>query len=102
MVKNQFIVIFAGGQAGAMDEDSFIQAFEDVKKLSIFNGRDVTQELTKIKETLTKTSTDWKVRMETCAHMRSLLIAGANQYEELFMGLKTLEVAFQVSVKDLR
>merc|ERR1712223_1059617 len=92
----------SSGQAGAMDEDSFIQAFEDVKKLSIFNGRDVTQELTKIKETLTKTSTDWKVRMETCAHMRSLLIAGANQYEELFMGLKTLEVAFQVSVKDLR
>ena len=32
-----------------MDEDSFIQAFEDVKKLSIFNGRDVTQELSKIK-----------------------------------------------------
>merc|ERR1712223_2217486 len=92
----------SSGQAGAMDEDSFIQAFEDVKKLSIFNGRDVTQELTKIKETLTKTSTDWKVRMETCAHMRSLLIAGANQYEELFMGLKTLEVAFQNSVKDLR
>ena len=30
-----------------MDEDSFIQAFEDVKKLSIFNGRDVTQELSK-------------------------------------------------------
>merc|ERR1712223_1553537 len=92
----------SSGQAGAMDEDSLIQAFEDVKKLSIFNGRDVTQELTKIKETLTKTSNDWKVRMETCAHMRSLLIAGANQYEELFMGLKTLEVAFQVSVKDLR
>jgi len=92
----------SSGQAGAMDEDSFIQAFEDVKKLSIFNGRDVTQELTKIKETLTKTSNDWKVRMETCAHMRSLLIAGANQYDELFMGLKTLEVAFQVSVKDLR
>merc|ERR1719414_1291788 len=40
--------------------------------------------------------------METCAHMRSLLLAGAAQYDELFMGLKTLEVAFQVSVKDLR
>merc|ERR1712223_1096142 len=92
----------SSGQAGAMDEDSFIQAFEDVKKLSIFNGRDVTQELTKIKETLTKTSTDWKVRMETCAHMRALLLAGAAQYDELFMGLKTLEVAFQNSVKDLR
>merc|ERR550532_2806089 len=92
----------SSGQAGAMDEDSFIQAFEDVKKLSIFNGRDVTQELSKIKETLTKTSNDWKVRMDTCSHMRSLLIAGANQYEEFFMGLKTLEVAFQLSVKDLR
>merc|ERR550532_611625 len=92
----------SSGQAGAMDEDSFIQAFEDVKKLSIFNGRDVTQELSKIKETLTKTSNDWKVRMDTCSHMRSLIIAGAAQYEELFMGLKTLEVAFQVSVKDLR
>jgi hypothetical protein len=30
------------------------------------------------------------------------MIAGANQYEEFFMGLKTLEVAFQLSVKDLR
>ena len=46
---NYFIYFILGGQAGAMDEDSFIQAFEDVKKLSIFNGRDVTQELSKIK-----------------------------------------------------
>ena len=46
---NYCIYYFLGGQAGAMDEDSFIQAFEDVKKLSIFNGRDVTQELSKIK-----------------------------------------------------
>ena len=46
---NYFIYCVLGGQAGAMDEDSFIQAFEDVKKLSIFNGRDVTQELSKIK-----------------------------------------------------
>ena len=46
---NCFIYYFLGSQAGAMDEDSFIQAFEDVKKLSIFNGRDVTQELSKIK-----------------------------------------------------
>ena len=85
-----------------MDEESFIQSFEDVKKLSIYNGRSVTEELNKIKETLTKTSNDWKVRMETLSSMRALLLAGAAQYDELFMGLKTLEVAFQVSVKDLR
>ena len=40
--------------------------------------------------------------METCGNMRALLLAGAAQYDELFMGLKTLEVAFQNSVKDLR
>ena len=97
-----FLHIFSASAAGAVDEDSFIQAFEDVKKINIFNGRGVTEELNKIKETLTKTSNDWKVRMETLASMRALLIAGANQYDELFMGLKTLEVAFQVSVKDLR
>merc|ERR1719412_1555767 len=92
----------SSGQAGAVDEESFIQAFEDVKKINIFNGRGVTEELNKIKDTLTKTSNDWKVRMETCSVMRALLLAGAAQYDEFFMGLKTLEVAFQVSVKDLR
>ena len=105
MFENLFIflfTLFTGGQAGAVDEESFIQSFEDVKKISIYNGREVTQELTKIKETLTKTSNDWKVRMETLSSMRALLLAGAAQFDELFMGLKTLEVAFQVSVKDLR
>lgn len=51
---------------------------------------------------MTKTSNDWKVRMEALQTMRSVLLAGGGQYEELYMGLKTLEVAFQVSVKDLR
>ena len=96
------LFFLTAGQAGAVDEESFIQAFEDVKKINIFNGRSVTEELNKIKEILTKTSNDWKLRMETCGNMRALLLAGAAQYDELFMGLKTLEVAFQNSVKDLR
>ena len=102
-LKSNFEFYFlTAGQAGAVDEESFIQAFEDVKKINIFNGRSVTEELNKIKEILTKTSNDWKLRMETCGNMRALLLAGAAQYDELFMGLKTLEVAFQNSVKDLR
>ena len=72
-VKVSFSLISAG-QAGAVDEESFIQAFEDVKKINIFNGRGVTEELNKIKDTLTKTSNDWKVRMETCSVMRALLL----------------------------
>ena len=49
------------GQAGAVDEDSFIQAFEDVKQVSIFSGKSLSDELVKIRDTLSKTSNDWKV-----------------------------------------
>jgi CLIP-associating protein 1/2 len=85
-----------------VDEESFIQAFEEVKKVNIFNGRELTSELNKIKETLTKTSNDWKVRIDALHTFRGLMIAGATQYDEFYLGLKTLEVAFQLSVKDLR
>lgn len=44
-----------------MDEESFMQAFEDVKRVSIFNGRALAEEIAKIRETLSKSSNDWKV-----------------------------------------
>ena len=100
-----FISFCAGssGQAGAVDEESFIQAFEEVsKKVTIFNGRTVADELNKIKDTLAKTSNDWKVRIEALQMMRALLMAGADQYDEMLQALRTLEVPFQSSVKDLR
>ncbi len=40
-------------------------AFEDVKRVSIFNGRAITDEVGKIKDTLSKSSNDWKVRIDT-------------------------------------
>ena len=80
-----------------------MQAFEDVpKKVTIFNGRTVAEELNKIRETLAKTSNDWKVRIDALQLMRSLLMAGADQYDEMISALRTLEVPFQSSVKDLR
>ena len=73
----------SSGQAGAVDEESFMQAFEEVpKKVTIFNGRTVGDELNKIKDTLAKTSNDWKVRIEALQMMRALLMAGADQYDE--------------------
>ena len=93
----------SSGQAGAVDEESFMQAFEEVpKKVTIFNGRTVGDELNKIKDTLAKTSNDWKVRIEALQMMRALLMAGADQYDETVQSLRTLEVPFQSSVKDLR
>ena len=80
-----------------------MQAFEEVsKKVTIFNGRTVADELNKIRETLAKTSNDWKVRIDALQMMRALLMAGADQYDEMSQALRTLEVPFQSSVKDLR
>ena len=58
--------------------------------------------MNKIKDTLAKTSNDWKVRIEALQMMRALLMAGADQYDEMMQALRTLEVPFQSSVKDLR
>ncbi|XP_071744943.1 CLIP-associating protein 1-A isoform X14 [Lepeophtheirus salmonis] len=91
-----------GGQAGAVDEESFMTAFDDVKKVTIYSGRQLNEELTKIRETLTKTSNDWKVRIEALQKMRAFILAGAGSYEELTTALKSLELPFQASVKDLR
>ena len=85
-----------------MDEESFIQAFEDVKRVSIFSGRSLADELTKVKDTLAKTSNDWKVRIEALKTVRSLILAGADAYDEMYANLKLLELPFQSSVKDLR
>jgi hypothetical protein len=58
--------------------------------------------LTKIRETLSKTSNDWKVRVDSLMSVRALIIAGAGNYDEFLLTLKTMEVPFMASVKDLR
>ena len=59
-------------------------------------------ELTKIRDTLSKTSNDWKVRVDTLSSVRALMLAGAVNYDEFMLSLKTLELPFIASVKDLR
>lgn len=76
--------------------------FEDVKRVNIYSGRALSEEIAKIRETLSKSSNDWKVRIDSLQMLRSLLLAGAANYEEMTQGLRTLDVPFQVSVKDLR
>ena len=92
--------LFTG--AGAVDEESFIQAFEDVKRVNIFSARALGDEIAKIKETLGKSSNDWKVRIDALQMVRSLIVAGAASYDEFHVALRTLDSPFQVSVKDLR
>jgi len=92
----------SGGQAGAVDEDSFIQAFEDVKKVTIFSGRGLEDELNKIHHTLANQPAEWKLRIEALSRVRSLVIAGAGQFDELVQSLKSMEMPFESCVKDLR
>lgn len=85
-----------------MDEETFMAAFEDVKRINIYSGRALAEELSKIRETLSKSSNDWKVRIDSLQMLRSLLLAGAASYEEMHNTIRTMDVPFQVSVKDLR
>ena len=38
-----------------------MSAFEEVKRVNIYSGRALAEELSKIRETLSKSSNDWKV-----------------------------------------
>ena len=67
--------------------------FGDVLKMSI--------ELHPCRETLSKSSNDWKVRIEALQMLRSLLLAGAANYDEMYNALRTLDVPFQVSFPSL-
>jgi len=91
-----------GGQAGAVDEESFLAAFEDVKKVTIFSGRALEEELNKIHTVLNNDKTDWKQRIESLSMVRAWIVAGAGQFEELSNCLKSLEYPFESCVKDLR
>lgn len=80
----------------------FMNAFEDVPRVQLFSNRDLEQEITKIRETLSDSNIDWEKRLDSLRRIRSLLVAGAAQYDEFYGFLKPLELSFQVSLKDLR
>eukprot|EP00092_Neocalanus_flemingeri_P004447 GFUD01004782.1.p1 GENE.GFUD01004782.1~~GFUD01004782.1.p1 ORF type:complete len:1502 (+),score=448.94 GFUD01004782.1:193-4698(+) len=90
------------GQAGAVDEDSFLAAYEDVKKVTIFSGRSLEEELNKIHTVLNNDKADWKQRIESLSMFRAWIVAGAGQFEELTSFLKSMEYPFESCVKDLR
>ncbi|PNF29242.1 CLIP-associating protein 2 [Cryptotermes secundus] len=92
----------AGGQAGAVDEETFSKAFEDVPTLQLFSARELEEQLTTIRETIADPNKDWSKRVDALKKVRSLLIAGAGNFDELYVHLRLLEPPFQTSVKDLR
>ncbi|XP_069588735.1 CLIP-associating protein 1 isoform X2 [Ranitomeya imitator] len=88
--------------AGALDEEDFIRGFEDVPSVQIYSSRDLEEQINKIREILSDDKHDWEQRITALKKIRSLLLAGAAEYDNFFQHLRLLDGAFKLSAKDLR
>ncbi|XP_039611195.1 CLIP-associating protein 1a isoform X17 [Polypterus senegalus] len=91
-----------GAAAGAVDEEDFIKAFDDVPAVQIYSYRELEDSMNKIREILSDDKHDWEQRVLALKKVRSLLIAGAADYEGFLQQLRLLDGAFKLSAKDLR
>ncbi|XP_044072579.1 CLIP-associating protein 1a isoform X28 [Siniperca chuatsi] len=88
--------------AGAVDEEDFIKAFEDVPSAQIYSNRELEDQLTKIREVLSDDKHDWEHRVVALKKVRSVMLAGAVEYEGFPQQLRLLEAPLKLSAKDLR
>uniref|UniRef100_A0A8C7KMV0 Cytoplasmic linker associated protein 1 n=1 Tax=Oncorhynchus kisutch TaxID=8019 RepID=A0A8C7KMV0_ONCKI len=90
--------------AGAVDEEDFIRAFEEVSTMEVrlFSNREMEDAMTKIREVLADDKRDWEHRVTALKKMRSLLLAGAVEFDGFSQQLRLTEAAFKLSSKDLR
>ncbi|XP_042361873.1 CLIP-associating protein 2 isoform X6 [Plectropomus leopardus] len=88
--------------AGAVDEEDFIKAFTDVPSVQIYSTRDLEDNLNKIREICSDDKHDWDQRANAMKKIRSLLVAGAANYDCFYQHLRLLDGAFKLSAKDLR
>ncbi|XP_022602792.1 CLIP-associating protein 2 isoform X16 [Seriola dumerili] len=88
--------------AGAVDEEDFIKACTDVPPVQIYSSRDLEDNLNKIREVCSDDKHDWDQRANALKKIRSLLVAGAANYDCFYQHLRLLDGAFKLSAKDLR
>ncbi|KAM4601971.1 CLIP-associating protein 1-B-like [Polymixia lowei] len=91
-----------GTSAGAVDEEDFIRAFEDVPTMQIYSNREVEEAMTKIRDVLSDDKRDWELRVAALKKVRSLVLAGAVEFDGFSQQLRLMEAAFKMSAKDLR
>ncbi|XP_071197980.1 CLIP-associating protein 1-B-like isoform X11 [Salvelinus alpinus] len=88
--------------AGAVDEEDFIKAFEEVPTIQIHSNREMEDNLSKVREVLSDDKNDWEHRVIALKKVRSLLLAGALEYDSFPQQLRLLEAPLKLSAKDLR
>ncbi|CAL8240743.1 unnamed protein product [Merluccius merluccius] len=88
--------------AGAVDEEDFIKAFEDAPAVQLHSNREMEDHMTKIREVLSDEKHDWEHRVVAVKKVRSLMMAGAAEYEGFPQQLRLMEAPLKLSAKDLR
>uniref|UniRef100_A0A480JWK8 CLIP-associating protein 2 isoform X29 n=1 Tax=Sus scrofa TaxID=9823 RepID=A0A480JWK8_PIG len=86
----------------SVDGNRPIKAFTDVPSIQIYSSRELEETLNKIREILSDDKHDWDQRANALKKIRSLLVAGAAQYDCFFQHLRLLDGALKLSAKDLR
>uniref|UniRef100_A0A3P9C4I1 Cytoplasmic linker associated protein 1a n=1 Tax=Maylandia zebra TaxID=106582 RepID=A0A3P9C4I1_9CICH len=71
-------------------------------EVQIYSNRELEDQLTKIREVLSDDKHDWEHRVVALKKVRSLMLAGATDYEGFPQQLRLLEASFKLSAKDLR
>ncbi|XP_076390265.1 CLIP-associating protein isoform X11 [Megachile rotundata] len=89
-------------QAGAVDEETFHTAFEDVPPVNLFSAKDLEEQMKAIKDNVGDDKKDWKQRTENMKKLRAIVKAGGTNYENFLEHLKSMQRAFEVACTDLR
>uniref|UniRef100_A0A8C5D7L0 CLIP-associating protein 1-A-like n=1 Tax=Gouania willdenowi TaxID=441366 RepID=A0A8C5D7L0_GOUWI len=74
--------------AGAVDEENFIQAFQDVPTVQLYSNRDVDEAMTKIRDVLSDEKRDWELRVAAVSgslHLSSVLGGGFDHAAEALL-----------------
>uniref|UniRef100_A0A8C2AFF0 Cytoplasmic linker associated protein 1 n=1 Tax=Cyprinus carpio TaxID=7962 RepID=A0A8C2AFF0_CYPCA len=76
--------------------------FDDAVVSQIYSARELEDSMNKIREILSDDKHDWEQRVAALKKVRSLLLAGASDYDGFSQQLRQLEGPLKLSTKDLR
>uniref|UniRef100_A0A9J7YY94 Cytoplasmic linker associated protein 1 n=1 Tax=Cyprinus carpio carpio TaxID=630221 RepID=A0A9J7YY94_CYPCA len=76
--------------------------FDDAVVFQIYSARELEDSMNKIREILSDDKHDWEQRVAALKKVRSLLLAGASDYDGFSQQLRQLEGPLKLSTKDLR
>ncbi|KAK0407592.1 hypothetical protein QR680_003482 [Steinernema hermaphroditum] len=92
----------AKNAAGAVSEDQFRQAFNDVPRKAIYDGRELASAVETVRTTLENPNIDWDRRVKALKELRGVINGGALDFPDFEDLFRSLETGIVTSIKDLR